>query len=671
MSDNNQETKQQYDYIADVCIDEDFAYEQWQKGIAVGKKLSDDIYNKDDEWPLYTHNCFPLVKHDNLNAAYETIRYYWNKSFPDAPDKFKVIATKNQHNEVSEYLKKMYTALYGVNDYLRLCTEIVEVMPVMKERGLTHNFMCTNYLVAANPGCGFSEIARTMFNLLNKMGLFEKPNQNNIYWDFVVGEKTENGCHCTDDILDILREEENQGTTVGFDICYFLDKNKYPELRSFLRSLNRYQDDYIFLFRIPFLEKEALKDIREVLSDIVNIKEIIVTPPSDIVLLDFLTDRLSRGQYHIDNEAIELYFNKIKEEKRDGRFYGFKTAEKICNEICWLKAKSQCDSLNAGIEPNESLIEVKDIENLCGKIEKNRNGYDMLNELIGMDAITEQIKQIVAQVKLSISNKTFDRPCIHMRFLGAPGTGKTTVARIIGKILKDEKILSKGEFIECAARSLCGEYVGQTAPRTAAVCRDAYGSVLFIDEAYSLYTGGDSSNDYGREALATLIAEMENHRDDMVVIMAGYTDDMNTLMKGNAGLRSRMPYMIEFKTYTRKQLYEIFMLMVSKHFRYTQEFDDVAKTYFDNLSDNIYKSKEFANARFVRNLYERTWSKAALRVTFSSKGVASGSDVVIIDKCSLGDEGIILVAEDFRSASSDKEFSENIGSTITPVGFKK
>ncbi|MBO7666285.1 MAG: AAA family ATPase, partial [Clostridia bacterium] len=154
-----------------------------------------------------------------------------------------------------------------------------------------------------------------------------------------------------------------------------------------------------------------------------------------------------------------------------------------------------------------------------------------------------------------------DRPCIHMRFVGSPGTGKTTVARIIGQIFREEGILRKGAFMEYSARSLCAEYVGQTAVRTAAICRDAYGSVLFIDEAYALYDGSRSSNDYGREALTTLISEMENHRDDMLVIMAGYTDDMETLMQGNAGVRSRMPFMIEFPNYTRTQLYEIFMLM--------------------------------------------------------------------------------------------------------------
>ena len=154
-----------------------------------------------------------------------------------------------------------------------------------------------------------------------------------------------------------------------------------------------------------------------------------------------------------------------------------------------------------------------------------------------------------------------ERPCIHMRFVGNPGTGKTTVARIIGKILKEKGVLRIGNFYEYAGRDFCGRYVGETAPKTASICRDAYGSVLFIDEAYSLYRGDDNSRDYGREALDTLIAEMENHRNDFVVIMAGYTDDMDKLMAGNMGLASRMPYTIEFPNFTREQLYEIFESM--------------------------------------------------------------------------------------------------------------
>ena len=262
--------------------------------------------------------------------------------------------------------------------------------------------------------------------------------------------------------------------------------------------------------------------------------------------------------------------------------------------------------------------------------------------MVGMEEITARIKEIVAQVKLSMQTPGMERPCLHMRFVGAPGTGKTTVARLVGRIFRENGILRNGYFFEYSARNLCGEYVGQTAPKTSAICRDAYGSVLFIDEAYALYQGDGRTSDYGKEALTTLISEMETHRDDMVVIMAGYKEDMDVLMEANSGLRSRMPFKIEFKSYTSDELYEIFMLMVRKHFTYTEDFDTEVKNYFATLSEDYMKSKEFANARFVRNLYERTWSKAALRTSFTD------------------DKEIVLTKEDFLAASGEKEFNEKL-----------
>ena len=135
---------------------------------------------------------------------------------------------------------------------------------------------------------------------------------------------------------------------------------------------------------------------------------------------------------------------------------------------------------------------------------------------------------------------------------------------------------------------------------------------------------------------------MENHREDMLVIMAGYTDEMDYLMKANPGLRSRMPYVLSFPNYTKEQLFDIFMLMVRKHFEYTKDFEATAKAYFMDLSDEYLASKEFANARFVRNLYERTWSKGALRVSLA------GSTTIVLQK------------EDFIAASAEKEFNEKI-----------
>ena len=175
--------------------------------------------------------------------------------------------------------------------------------------------------------------------------------------------------------------------------------------------------------------------------------------------------------------------------------------------------------------------------------------------------------------------------------------------------------------------------------------------MLFIDEAYALYSdGGPGNNDYGREAITTLVAEMENHRDDMLVVMAGYTDDMDNLMKMNEGLRSRMPIMLHFENYTREQLFEIFMLMVKKHFTYTEDLEAEAKLYFMALTDEYMEAREFSNARFVRNLYERTWSKAALRASLE------------------GRSDFILKKEDFTAASLDREFSEKIGDR-KKIGF--
>ena len=171
------------------------------------------------------------------------------------------------------------------------------------------------------------------------------------------------------------------------------------------------------------------------------------------------------------------------------------------------------------------------------------------------------------------------------------------------------------------------------------MCRDAYGSVLFIDEAYSLYRGDGNDRDFGREALDTLIAEMENHRTDLVVIMAGYTDDMDRLMQGNAGLASRMPYVIEFPNFTREELYDIFVSMLNRQFKYDAAILPAVKEYFMNLPDEVISAKEFSNARFVRNLFERTWAKASMRCQLAK-----------IDE-------IALTKDDFDRSTADKEFT--------------
>ena len=262
--------------------------------------------------------------------------------------------------------------------------------------------------------------------------------------------------------------------------------------------------------------------------------------------------------------------------------------------------------------------------------------------------------QIKTQQKLAKKGKKVARPAIHMVFTGNPGTGKTTVARILARMMKQAGILRKGHLVEVKGRDLCGQYIGETAPKTSAICRDAYGSVLFIDEAYSLFRDDFSSaRDYGREALDTLVAEMENHRDDFCVIMAGYKDEMDAMLLGNAGLKSRIPYEIEFPNFTRDDLEKIFFTMLDGVFDYEDGLKNAVHEFFAGIPEETFSSKEFSNARLVRNLYERTWGKAAYRQSLD------------------GSDDLRILKSDLAGAMSDSEFKKLMkkNDERRPIGF--
>ena len=194
-----------------------------------------------------------------------------------------------------------------------------------------------------------------------------------------------------------------------------------------------------------------------------------------------------------------------------------------------------------------------------------------------------------------------------MVFLGNPGTGKTTVARMICNILYDLKYIKQNKLIEVTTKDLVGQYVGQTAPKTMDVVEKAMGGVLFIDEAYAL-KDKDGQNTYNGEAIATLIKAMEDHRDDLVVIFAGYTKEMQDFLDSNSGIMSRIGYTLEFDDYTNEELKQIFELMVKKA---GFELEEDALDELENIINDHRNDKNFGNARFIRNVFEKTVLKHA------------------------------------------------------------
>ena len=228
-----------------------------------------------------------------------------------------------------------------------------------------------------------------------------------------------------------------------------------------------------------------------------------------------------------------------------------------------------------------------------------------LNELVGLEEVKRDIKNLVNLMKVRKLREQNDLPVppmsLHMVFLGNPGTGKTTVARIVSGLYAAIGVLEKGQLIEVDRSGLVAGYVGQTALKTQEVIKKAIGGVLFIDEAYSLASGGE--NDFGREAIETILKAMEDHRDELIVIVAGYTGPMEKFINSNPGLESRFNKYIFFPDYNGEQLMEMFRIRCKKNgYTLTEEADKAATEAFTDLYEN--RGDNFGNGRDVRNCFE-------------------------------------------------------------------
>ena len=279
----------------------------------------------------------------------------------------------------------------------------------------------------------------------------------------------------------------------------------------------------------------------------------------------------------------------------DTDFWGTPLMEKKTNQppISEKSEKPASQTQAAKPEEKEEIPPKEKIEDLLAE----------LDSYVGMDAIKAEVRSLINMVQVYKLRREHDLPTtdmsLHMVFSGNPGTGKTTVARIMSRIYHSLDILSKGQLVEVDRSGLVAGYVGQTALKTQKVIEKAMGGVLFIDEAYAL--NGKSENDFGQEAIDTILKAMEDHRDDLVVIVAGYTELMDRFIRSNPGLESRFNRFLMFEDYTPEQMVAIFKMQCKKGcYVLAQGTEELVRDFIAEESAD----DSFGNARGVRNLFE-------------------------------------------------------------------
>lgn len=247
--------------------------------------------------------------------------------------------------------------------------------------------------------------------------------------------------------------------------------------------------------------------------------------------------------------------------------------------------------------------------------------YQELDDLIGLGSVKTEVRSLANFVKLQKEREAKGlktaKVSYHLVFYGSPGTGKTTVARIVGRIYKDLGVLKKGHTVETDRAGLCGQYVGQTGPKTDSVIAKALDGVLFIDEAYSLVPEGGAGNDYGQEAISTILKRMEDYRDRLVVIVAGYKNEMQRFIDSNPGLQSRFNRYIDFPDYSGDELARIFKMYMKKNqYTLTKDAEEYLKERFEYAV--AHKDRNFGNARYARNVFEKSIQAQANRLAGES-----------------------------------------------------
>lgn len=496
--------------------------------------------------------------------------------------------------------------LHSVKEEINKMVRMVEFNKKRVEQGFKPEENSLHSVFLGNPGTGKTTVARLIGEILFKNGALHNKEK------FIFVEACESDLissyvgKTAEQTYELL--EKAKGGILFIDEAYTLNKGDssvnfgQEAINTILKYMEDHRNEIMIIFAGYTKEMEQFLETNPGLKSRVANKFVFEDYTGDEIV-QIGENILKDKQYVLEDE--EYYKKSVKDayemsiDKSNARWMR-NFNEKLLKVFAKRVVEENSDDM-ATIK-NSDIDEVFDIGKYQNYDGKDEDAYEKLNKLIGIEQVKSQVSEFISIAELNKkrrdqgqANQSFS---LHSLFLGNPGTGKTTVARILGDILYQKSIIKDNKFIEVSRSDLVAGYVGQTAIKTRQVLKSALGGVLFIDEAYSLCQGG--ANDFGNEAIDEILKFMEDNRDNIVIILAGYNREMAEFLKMNSGLVSRIPNKFTFEDYSIDEIVNIGLLYLEK-FGYVVDKD----LYRDVVAENYAMSNDNSNGRWIRNLNEK------------------------------------------------------------------
>ena len=588
--------------------------------VEVEKEISTTIRAKEG-------SCFVVNDFIHLNGDATKLNYEIDetsqcrvtkkhKAAPERSEKGEIIRTEDaqkvQHTNTDYYAQLQgLIGLKTVKEKVDKLIQQAKYNQLQIEQGLPPEKMTMHAAFLGNPGTGKTTVARLMGQILFQYGALKGEE-----FKFVEVSAADLLSGYVNQTAEQTRKklEEAKGGVLFIDEAYALNKkgsNSTGEeaINELLTYMENHRDDIMVIFAGYTKEMEQFFDVNPGFNSRV---------PHQLTFEDYSPDEIVQMGLKIFEgkarkvEDPEFYARKIKEaykrslDKSNARWIRNQN-EQIMQEFIFRVMSQEGEDM--------TLIKNQDIEKALsqGSYEESDNKVDawkQLNQLIGLEKVKEQVSAFINQVELSkvrqeqgIETKNIT---LHSLFLGNPGTGKTTVARIIGELLYQKGMIATNKMVEVSRGDLIGGYQGQTAIKTREHLQAALGGVLFIDEAYSLKHG--PNDNFGQEAIDEILKFMEDHRHDMVVIFAGYHKEMSAFLETNSGLASRVPNTFDFEDYTSEEIAQIGLYELGSDSLTVDE-----EAYRQAVATAYARTNDRSNGRWIRNFNEKLRLRLATR----------------------------------------------------------